>query len=71
MKLERIPYDPDEVLDKAIKLWMQDGSRPLPSRVDSDVDLGTHEVHLRNCNVLLATYRIFGGGRLRRKAVKE
>jgi hypothetical protein len=69
MKVERIGYDPEKVLERAIGLWLRE-DRPMPSRIDSDVDLATNEVHLRNCNGLLATYRILDSGYLRRKAVK-
>jgi hypothetical protein len=68
--LERINYDPDEVLERAIKAWMRQDGAPMPSRIDSEVDLDKHEVHLENVNGRLATYRILPDGRLRRKKLR-
>ncbi len=65
--LERIAYDPDEMLDLAITAWMRSGRKPIPSRVASEVDCDTNEVHLENVNGRLATYRILPEGRLRKK----
>ena len=66
-KLERIAVDPDEVLDRAIRLWMRRDGAPFPSRSGSDVDLDSNEVHLENVTGRLVTYRILPDGRLRRK----
>ncbi len=71
MKVQGFSYEPDIVLERARKLWLRTGSLLVPSNFDSEVDLGTHEVHLRNCDGLLATYRILPGGRLRRKTVRR
>ena len=66
-KLERIDYDPDEMLDLAIAAWLRGGQNPFPSRVTSEVDLDLNEVHLENVNGRLATYRILPDGGLRKK----
>jgi len=66
-KLERIAFDPDEVLDRAIRLWMRQDGASFPSRSDSEVNLETNEVHLENVTGRLATYKILPDGRLRRK----
>lgn len=66
-KLERIAVDPDEVLDRAIRIWMRRDGAPFPSRSGSEVDLDSKEVHLENVNGRLATYRILADGRLRQK----
>lgn len=65
-KLERIDYDPDEMLDRAIRLWMQQDGAPFPNHSDSEVDLYKNEVHLENVTGRVATYKIVVGGRLRR-----
>jgi hypothetical protein len=70
-KLERINYDPDEILERAIKAWMRHDGAPIPSRSGSEVDCEKHEVHLANVNGSLATYKILPGGRLRKKLRQE
>lgn len=66
-KLERIVFDPDEVLDRAIRLWMRRYGAPFPSRSASEVNLETNEVYLENVTGRLVTYKILPDGRLRRK----
>ena len=66
MKIEKLDYDPEEVLVRAINLWMREGDREQPSFSDSEVDLEKHEVHLRNVKGLLSTYKIMKHGYLRR-----
>ncbi len=49
-----------------IRAWMRRGDNmPLPSRVDSHVDLDKSQVVLENCNGVLGRYRILASGRLR------
>lgn len=66
-KVERIAFDPDEMLDRAIRLWMRQDGAPIPSRSGSEVDLDKNEVYLENAIGRLATYKILPCGGLRRK----
>lgn len=64
--ITHLEYNPDEMLERAIAAWMRHDGAPMPSRVDSSVDLDADEVTLANVNGELARYSIIGG-RLRRR----
>jgi hypothetical protein len=70
MKTERIAFDPDEVLDRAMRVYTHGitsiNGVETASRQTSEVDLEKMLVILRNVNGVRMVYRIRPDGSLRR-----